>query len=450
MRATSTEIELTPMHPGQLDAYWALKPHRFKVLRCGRRFGKTEFAKTWIADALLRGYECAWLAPQHKTWSETFSELVDLLRPILKDSSKSSGVIRTMTGGRLDFWTLENPIAGRGRRYRRVVIDEAAFAKDGDTHIDGSMMEIWEKSIKPTLFDYGGEALVCSNSAGKNPDNFFYNICTYPQHGFREFHATTVDNPTLPKRLFGESLEDWKARRERFVAALKTDNDPLVYAQEYRAEFVDWFGAAFFSREKLLEQGQPVPYPITCECVFAVIDTASKTGTDNDATAVTFFARSQPGIYPLMILDWEIVQFEGATLETWLPTVFQRLEQLSRRCRARFGSLGVWIEDKNSGTILLQQALRRQWPARAIESQLTAMGKDERAISVSGYVYRGNVKYTDDAFNKTVVYKGKARNHLIEQVENFRVGDKDNKREDDLLDTFCYGIAISLGNEKGF
>ena len=132
----------------------------------------------------MRGWECAWLAPQHKTWSETFTELVDLLRPILKDRSKGSGVLRLTTGGRLDFWTLENAIAGRGRRYRRVVIDEAAFAKDGDTKADGSMMEIWEKSIKPTLFDYGGEALACSNSAGKNPDNFFYNICTDPQYGF--------------------------------------------------------------------------------------------------------------------------------------------------------------------------------------------------------------------------------------------------------------------------
>jgi hypothetical protein len=78
------------------------------------------------------------------------------------------------------------------------------------------------------------------------------------------------------------------------------------------------------------------------------------------------------------------------------------------------------------------------------------MGKDERAISVSGYVYRGQVKYTDEAFHKTVIYKGKARNHLVEQVETFRVGDKDSKREDDLLDTFCYGIAISLGNASGF
>jgi hypothetical protein len=134
----------------------------------------------------------------------------------------------------------------------------------------------------------------------------------------------------------------------------------------------------------------------------------------------------------------------------WLPTVFETLEQLSRLCRAQFGSLGAWIEDKNSGTILLQQALRRQWPARTIESELTAMGKDERAISVSGYVFRGNVKYTDHAFAKTAIYKGKARNHLVDQVENFRVGDKDNRREDDLLDTFCYGIAIALGNEKGF
>jgi hypothetical protein len=376
--------------------------------------------------------------------------LVNLVRPVLKDRSKSSGVLRLTTGGRLDFWTMENPIAGRGRRYRRVVIDEAAFAKDGDTSIDGSMMEIWEKSIKPTLFDYGGEALACSNSAGKNPDNFFYNICTDPQYGFKEFHATTMDNPTLPKRSVGESLASWMARREQFIAALKTDNDPLVYAQEYLAEFVDWSGAAFFSREKLLEQGQPIPYPKSCACVFAVIDTASKTGTDHDATAVTFYAKGHSKTFPLMILDWDIVQIEGATLETWLPTVFEKLEELSRRCRAIYGSIGVWIEDKNSGTILLQQALRRQWPARGIESELTAMGKDERAISVSGYVYRGQVKYTDNAFDKTVTYKGKTRNHLVEQVENFRVGDKNNRREDDLLDTFRYGIAISLGDAKGF
>jgi hypothetical protein len=34
----------------------------------------------------------------------------------------------------------------------------------------------------------------------------------------------------------------------------------------------------------------------------------------------------------------------------------------------------------------------------------------------------------------------------MDQVESF----KDNKREDELLDTFRYGIALALGDSKGF
>ena len=63
---------------------------------------------------------------------------------------------------------------------------------------------------------------------------------------------------------------------------------------------------------------------------------------------------------------------------------------------------------------------------------------------------RHYLKYSDYAFAKIVTYKGKSRNHLLEQVESFRMGDKKSDREDDLLDTFCYGIALALGNNKGF
>jgi hypothetical protein len=78
------------------------------------------------------------------------------------------------------------------------------------------------------------------------------------------------------------------------------------------------------------------------------------------------------------------------------------------------------------------------------------MGKDERALSVSGYVHKGMVKYTDHAFNKVIIHKRRSRNHLVDQIEGFRMADKDSKREDDLLDTFWYGIALSLGDDKGF
>ena len=111
------------------------------------------------------------------------------------------------------------------------MIDEAAFTKDGDNHDDDSMMALWEKGIKPTLYDDGGHALVCSNSAGKNPDNFFYNICNDPSYGFHEYHATTMENPLLPKRVAKESFEAWLERQAQFRADLIRDNDPLVYSR---------------------------------------------------------------------------------------------------------------------------------------------------------------------------------------------------------------------------
>ena len=64
-------ISIGQFHAGQVQAFQALWGHRFQVLRCGRRFGKTDFAKIWISDGLARGYECAWFTPQHNTWSES-------------------------------------------------------------------------------------------------------------------------------------------------------------------------------------------------------------------------------------------------------------------------------------------------------------------------------------------------------------------------------------------
>jgi hypothetical protein len=50
-------------------------------------------------------------------------------------------------------------------------------------------------------------------------------------------------------------------------------------------------------------------------------------------------------------------------------------------------------------------ACAREPLSKRLDSKLTAMGKDERALSVSGYVYSGKVKYTDHAFNKVREYK---------------------------------------------
>jgi phage terminase large subunit-like protein len=305
-------------------------------------------------------------------------------------------------------------------------VDEAAFTKP-------NMMEVWERAIKPSLLDYSGRAIVGSTPNGIADDNFFHQICTDAKYGFKEYHAPTHTNPYLSAAS---------------LAKLELENHPLVFKQEYLAEFVDWSGLAFFALDTMLVDGQPVQMPVHCDVVFAVIDSAFKTGDKNDGTAVSFWARSKFVGHPLILLDYDIVQIEGDLLERWLPVVLARVDELAKQCGTRMGSLGAFIEDKASGIILLQQAKRRGWNARAIDNKLTDLGKDSRAIGVSGYVYQGKIKISEYAFNKTVTYKGRTQNHFITQVCGYRIGVKD--QADDLTDTFMYAISIALGDGQGY
>lgn len=438
--ARAAQVQLPTFHPSQCRLRALMKRTRYVAARCGRRWGKNLLGESVACDDATKGRRVGWFAPENKRLSESYNVIVEALAPAKKRSDKTHGIIETITGGRVEFWSLEDENAGRSRKYHRVIIDEAAFTKP-------KSIDIWTKSIKPTLLDYAGRALVMSNTNGIDPDNFFYELCHETKHGFVQFHAPTHSNPHLP-------------RAE--IDALKRNNIGLVYEQEYLARFVDWSGAAFFSRDKLLVNGQPVEMPQRCEAVYAVIDSATKTGKENDGTGVVYFAlirslqlvdaaSGQMGSrYRLVVLDWDLRQIEGALLETWLPTVFQQLEHFAVTCRANRGSLGAFIEDKASGMVLLQQARRRNWPATPIESKLTSVGKDERAISVSGYYHRELIKIAKPAYDKVLGYKGSTRNHLLGQLTGFRIGDKDSTREDDLLDAFCYSLCISLGNSEGF
>lgn len=419
------DLDLPTPHTDQMRAW--TERERFNVLRCGRRWGKTQLAINILCQFPASGQMWGLFAPDYKILSETYRDLESALRPLTAHSSKTDGLIRLITGGRVDFWTLNNPRAGRSRKYHGVIVDEAAFAGP-------DMWDIWNKAIMPTLLDFRGSAWAMSTPAGKDEDNWFYRVCTDKSLGWKEYYAPTANNPHLP----ADEIE-----------RLREANPPEVFQQEYLAEFVDWYGVSFFGLDSLLDDGEPVDIDWRTDQVFCVIDTASKTDASHDGTGVIWFAKSRFAGVPLVILDWDVVQIEASLLIDWLPGINTLSEQYANELQAREGNVGMFIEDKDSGIALLQAGPRNGLPTVPIESGMTSQGKDARAVAASPYVYQGQVKLSRRAFDKTKRYRQQDRNHLIAQVCGYRVGEK-QAHSMDLLDCFTYGATLALGNQEGY
>ena len=421
------EIVLPELHSGQIAAF--NQRSKLNAVRCGRRWGKTVMMVAIAGDCAMNGGRVAIMTPEHKQFTEPYDELDEILQPAMRSSNQSSGKMRLKTGGHIDFWQLnDNLKAGRGREYNLVLIDEAAFTKNGQ------MMEIFDRAIKPTLLTTGGSAWAFSTPNGVDPDNFFWRICNEPALGWTDFHAPTVTNPYV---------------RPELLAAEIASAHPMVAQQEYLAEFVNWSSAAFFQLQYFLHNGSPVAYPEKCDAVFAIMDCAVKSGTNNDATAVLYCAVSKFGGHPLVWLDWELHSIDAASLEFLAPKVLAKCEDLATQCRARNGSLGLFVEDAAGGSVLIQQAQPRGWPIHALDMALTMKGKDERAMIAGGPAYRGDCRISQAAFDKVQEWRGRTLNHLLQQVTTFRIGDKDAaKRADDLLDCAAYSLIVACADSR--
>lgn len=260
--------------------------------------------------------------------------------------------------------------------------------------------------------------------------------------------ATAHDDPL--GRALGEPLwPEWYDAEalKKIEAAIGSREWSSLYQQEPVT------GSEFFSAASFLVDDKPVSTPNAVKFVFATVDTTQKGGKGRDGTAVSYWSLQElkiAGQYPLTLLDWDIVEHEGGLLDVWFPQVFQRLEELAVETRSREGSIGAFVEDKAAGSILLQQAPRYGWPMHAIDSKLTSVGKDARAINASGYINQGLVKINSFAFDKRLVFRGAMRNHWLSQMADFRIGQSADGGMDDLFDTATYACAIALGNGEGF
>ena len=161
---------------------------RFRVILCGRRFGKSELSQIEIISEALRGNQVAYITPTYKL-AKTFFERLTQFIPF--ENNKSDLIINFPTCGSVEFFTGERLDNLRGRKFHFVVIDEASFIPNLE---DG-----WLNSIRPTLTDYKGRALFLSTPRGKN---YFYQLYNKGKSGetdWTSFKFTTYDNPYIDK-----------------------------------------------------------------------------------------------------------------------------------------------------------------------------------------------------------------------------------------------------------
>ena len=76
---------------------------------------------TMGANAIANGHYVGYFVPEHKFLAEYYDRLYEIMMPVKKRSSKNEGVFATTTGGRMDFWSLENELAGRSRKYLSLI-----------------------------------------------------------------------------------------------------------------------------------------------------------------------------------------------------------------------------------------------------------------------------------------------------------------------------------------
>jgi phage terminase large subunit-like protein len=211
-------VELPRPHPAQREIING--SGRFNVLVCGRRFGKTVLLLDRLMRPALAGHPVAWFAPSEKYFDEVWDVAKRLLAPVTQHADQQKKVLRLITGGKIDFWTLHNTDdPGRGRKYAMVAIDEAAIAP--------RLEKQWTEAIRATLTDLKGAAWFASTPKGAN---YFKTLAEVDDEDWRAWRMPTTNNPHI------DPGEVEVARRELPTA---------VFRQEFLAEFVTDFGAFF-------------------------------------------------------------------------------------------------------------------------------------------------------------------------------------------------------------
>lgn len=217
-------ISLPPLHNGRTQNAEGvggqneieLSDARFKVIVCGRRWGKTTLGVRKCVATALTGGRVWWVAPTYKVahigWRMARYLSRQMEQAGMGLTVKEADRCIIFPGGG-EFWikSADDPDNLRGEGLDGVVLDEFAFMKQA----------AWSEALRPALSDKLGWAIFIGTPNGKN---WAYDLWMMAQGrpGWESWTKPTRDNPFI-------DLAE--------IEAARAEMDPYLFAQEYEADF---------------------------------------------------------------------------------------------------------------------------------------------------------------------------------------------------------------------
>lgn len=235
------KVQLPPMHMG--GQYQAFNDDaRFKLIVCGRRWGKDYlFAGELIKDAIAGGI-CWWIWPTNDYAIPGWRFLNQLIEPVLEygvEVTKAPRCIYFPGGGEIRMKSAHKGDKMRGEGLKCVAASEIDYIPN--------FLNMWDYELRAALADMQGRGLFNTTPNGKGGSAYELYGRTITMDEMERSEWTFYNHPTR---------DNPHIAREELEKIKKTVSE-RVWRQEFEAEFLEsgatWF--TYVDRAMIVEPG---------------------------------------------------------------------------------------------------------------------------------------------------------------------------------------------------
>lgn len=224
------------LHPGQFEVFRTKS--RFKVVVAGRRWGKTQLAKTAIIKmAKIRKRLIWYVAPTYGMARDImWQEMLDSIpRKWVKKLNETRLSIYLVNGTTIILKGADKPDSLRGVGLHFLVLDEFQDMRP----------EVWTQVLRPTLASTGGHVMFIGTPKSFN---HLYDVWSKGQSQenrdsgqWYSWQFPTIMSPFIPN----EEIE-----------AARRDMDPKSFKQEFEASFETMSGRVYYGFDRHTHVGE--------------------------------------------------------------------------------------------------------------------------------------------------------------------------------------------------